>query len=66
MMVVCINSGSFHLTVNKKYEVEDYAVTSVNDYYITNDIGFKHVAESNLFIELIIIREQKLQQLGIL
>lgn len=75
MKVICIDSGSYHLTVNKIYEVENYYLwislngTTQNsnglDYYITNDIGYRHTVESTLFTTVPIIREQKLKQLGI-
>lgn len=71
MKVVCIDSGSYHLTVNKIYEVENYYLngttqnSNVLDYWLINDIGYSHAVESTLFTEVPIIREQKLQQLGI-
>ena len=71
MKVICIDSGSYHLTVNKIYEVENYYLNGTTqnsnglDYYITNDIGYRHTVESTLFTAVPIIREQKLQQLGI-
>lgn len=60
MKVICIDSGSYHLTVNKIYEVENYYLNGNNivtttqnsnglDYYITNDIGHRHTVESTLF-----------------
>ncbi len=71
MKVICIDSGSYHLTVDKIYEVEDYCGTThwVSskglDYWLVNDIGYSHGVESTLFTTVPIIREQKLQQLGI-
>jgi len=71
MKVICIDSGSYHLTVNKIYEVENYYLNGTTqnsnglDYYITNDIGYRHTVESTLFTAVPIIREQKLQQLGL-
>lgn len=59
----CIDKGSYKLTVGKIYMGEPIPIDNGNrifDYYITNDVGYKHGVESSLFIEVDIIRDIKL------
>ena len=69
MKVVCINSGQYWLTVGRIYDASiSPAYTTFQSricYVIANDLGIKHTVESYLFIELDIVRQQKLNELGI-
>ncbi len=73
MVVVCLDKSHYHLTVGKNYDVE---VISTNtgaftggfgneDYLVLNDLGTKHYVESRLFKELSVIRDEKINELGI-
>ena len=73
MILKCINTGGYHLTLNKVYNVELCTDCpsefnkgkNVFDYYIINDIGTRNAIESSLFINLSEHREEKLKLLGI-
>jgi hypothetical protein len=64
MRVVCIDSGSYHLTVGKIYDVS-LIKSKIFDYTISNDKGCNHYVESNLFIPLTEVRNKKLESIGI-
>jgi hypothetical protein len=65
LLVKCIDSGSYYLTVGKNYFVEKYD-NNVFDYWIINDIGHKHGVEKELFIlNVKEMRNEKLKKLGI-
>jgi hypothetical protein len=68
----CIDSGGYHLTPGKIYSATIFYITSeffpdktIFDYYITNDRGFLHGVESELFINVSELRDKKLNELGI-
>lgn len=67
MKVICINRGSYHLTVNKIYEVRINdtgmwsASSNIFDYVIVNDRGYEHFIESDLFKNLDEVREEKIK-----
>ena len=68
--MVCIDKGSYHLTEGKIYDLVQLCKDSddaskIFDYYVTNDIGCEHYIEGNLFIDLDVVREEKLNELGI-
>ena len=73
MLLKCINRGGYHLTVGKNYQAEIcsdapsdfFPGKQVFDYYIINDLGHRHGVEGNIFIDLDVIREKKLKELGI-
>lgn len=71
MRIVCINSGSYHLTKGRIYDVIEEVDVYSNDgvllfnYSIKNDIGVTHCAEKELFIPLSEVRDKKLTQIGI-
>ena len=76
MKVVCVNKGSYHLTVGKVYDVEESPVYHETDsgirtdkllfnYFVTNDKGYQHFVEGDLFIPLDDVRDKKLNILGI-
>lgn len=70
MKVVCIDIGSYHLTLGKTYDVVEISEIHntdhrLFDYKITNDKGISHYVEGNLFIKLEDMREEKLNSLGI-
>lgn len=73
MKLKCINTGGYHLTLNKIYETEicldtktfEQPLPASSDYYITNDIGIRHGLEKSLFINISEMREEKLKELGI-
>lgn len=62
MRVVCLDSGSYHLTVGKIYDV---VYIDKCGYIIINDIGYRHYIEENLFITLSELRLKKLNDIGI-
>lgn len=64
MKVVCIDKGSYYLTVGKVYDVDSYD-TPVFEYWIFNDMGVRHGVEEELFVELSEVRNDKLKELGI-
>lgn len=64
MKVVCINSGGYHLDVGKIYDV-DPIVDELFDYDIVNNLGYKHKIESHLFVDISVLRNNKLKTLGI-
>ena len=73
MILKCINKGSYHLTLGKNYQAEVcldvpsdfFPGKQVFDYYIINDLGHRHGVEGNIFINLDVVRESKLKELGI-
>lgn len=70
---MCINRGSYHLTKGKIYSAdicsdapsEYFPGKQVFDYYIINDREFRHGVEKGLFVDIVKIREGKLNSLGI-
>jgi hypothetical protein len=69
---MCINRGSYHLTKGKIYSAEIckdapkyFPGKQVFDYYIINDRGHRHAVEKKLFVDIVKIREEKLNELGI-
>ena len=70
---MCIRKGGYHITVGKIYNAEIcidspsefFPGKQVFDYYITNDIGHRHGIESNLFVDIVKVRQDKLNELGI-
>jgi len=60
MLVVCKNTGGYHLTLGKTYDVNEkylfplseFSGNPVFDYLIMNDLGVKHGIESDIFITL--------------
>lgn len=73
MLLKCINSRGYHLTVGKNYQAEIcsdapsdfFPGKQVFDYYIVNDKGVRHGIESNLFIRVDELRIKKLESLGV-
>jgi hypothetical protein len=73
MKLMCINRGGYHLTKGKIYlgEVcldapsEYFPGKQVFDYYIVNDRGIRHGVEKELFVDIVKIREDKLNRLGL-
>ena len=73
MILKCIRQGGYHLTPGKNYQAEVcldapsdfFPGKQVFDYYIINDLGHRHGVESNIFIDLDLVRESKLKELGI-
>lgn len=73
MLLKCIKTGDYHLTLGKNYlaEVCTDAPSEINlgsqvfDYYIVNDSGYRHGVEASLFIRVDELRIKKLQRLGI-
>jgi hypothetical protein len=70
MILKCINTGGYHLTLNKVYNAELYNMFNfegkkVFDYYIINDIGIRHGVKSSLFMNISEHRYEILKQLGI-
>lgn len=76
MKVICKDKGSYHLTIGKIYEVSNYQygdmivnqkrMVPINKpfkYLVTNDIGYKHGVEGNLFIKLSEYRNSKINQI---
>jgi hypothetical protein len=67
--MMCIDKGSYHLTEGKIYDLKrlskDSDAGKLFDYYVTNDIGHEHYIEGNLFIDLDVVREEKLNELGV-
>lgn len=73
MILKCINTAGYHLTLNKLYNAELCTDCpsefnkgkQVFDYYITNDIGIRHGIESSIFIDISEHRDEIFKQLGI-
>lgn len=73
MMLMCIDEGSYHLTKCKIYSAEICkdcpselrSGKQVFDYYIYNDKGFRHGVEKELFIDIVEVRQDKLEELEI-
>jgi len=66
MKVVCIDRGSYHLTIGKVYESEPVWKENkviLFKYWIINDKGVKHQVEEDLFIEMSIFRNDKIDQI---
>lgn len=68
--MMCIDKGSYHLTEGKIYDLVQLCKDSddaskIFDYYVTNDKGYEHHIEGNFFIDLDVVREEKLKELGI-
>lgn len=70
MLVICNNENSgYHLTKGKTYLVEYRdGITSEKDfvtmpYMITNDRGYQHFAEKNIFTPLHEFREQQINKI---
>lgn len=65
---MCINSGPYHLTEGRIYSVEENTNghhKKLLEYYIINDKGYRHLVEEELFIDIVEVRESKLNELGI-
>lgn len=73
MLLKCIKTGGYHLTLGKNYLAEVcidspsdfHPGKQVFDYYIVNDKGHRHGIEASLFIRVDELRIKKLQRLGI-
>ena len=68
MKVICINSAGYHLTVGKIYDVSDLKddrVKHLFQYLVKNDKDFTHAVEESIFKDLNMVREEKLNELGI-
>jgi hypothetical protein len=73
MTLMCIGEGRYHLTKGKIYNAEFCldCPSEVNpgkqvfDYYIVNDKGVRHGINKELFIDIVKVREDKLNELGI-
>ena len=73
MLLKCIKTGGYYLTLGKNYEAEVCTDApsefrpgkQVFDYYIVNDKGHRHGIEGNLFNRVDELRIKKLNQLGI-
>jgi hypothetical protein len=73
MRLMCIDKGPYHLTKGKIYSAEIctdcpsefFPGEQVFDYYIVNDRGYRHGVEKGLFVDIVKIREMKLNDLGI-
>ena len=73
MILKCVYSGSYHLTVGKHYFAEVctdalsdlFQGKQVFDWYIINDKGVRHGVEKELFVEVDKLRDLKLRTLGI-
>ena len=64
MKVICIDKGSYFLTLDKIYDAEIISDTSsVFWYQVINDIGICHGVEKELFRPLSDIREEKLNEI---
>ena len=68
--MMCIRQGGYHLTEGKIYDLVQLCKDSddaskIFDYYVINDRCYEHYIEGNLFIDLDVIREKKLNELGI-
>lgn len=68
--MMCIRQGGYHLTEGKIYDlvqlfkdIDD--ASKLFNYYVIDDKGYEHYVEGNLFIDLDLIREEKLNELGI-
>lgn len=62
VIALCVSSGSYHLTVGKRYELTN-SYSLVFDYDVFNDKGVKHGVERNLFVDLREVRSKKLELL---
>lgn len=62
MVVKCINSGDYHLTVGKVYLVA-ISLKYTDKYVIDNDWGFRHFVEPNLFIDVSDHRENLINEI---
>ena len=70
---MCVNRVSYHLTKGKIYSAdicsdapsEYFPGKQVFDYYVINDRGFRHGVEKGLFVDIVKVREGKLNSLGI-
>lgn len=60
--LVCINKGSYNLTVGKIYDALPY--DGLFDYVIVNDKNYTHGIENELFISLKEYRKLKLKELN--
>ena len=73
MLLKCIKTGGYYLTLGKNYEAEVCTDApsefrpgkQVFDYYIVNDKGHRRGIEGSLFIRVDELRIKKLQRLGI-
>ena len=68
--MMCIDKGSYHLTEGKIYDLVQLCkdiddASKLFNYYVIDDIGCEHHIEGNLFIDLDVVREEKLNELGI-
>lgn len=73
MKLMCIKKGGYHLTVGKIYNAvicddsasDFFPGRQVFDYSIINDNGIRHGIESDLFVDIVKVRQDKLNELGI-
>ncbi len=65
MKLMCIDKGSYYLTVNKIYYGEICKDFNGFEYYIFNDENILHGVEPGLFVDITEIRKQKLKELDI-
>lgn len=65
MRLMCIDVGSYHLTVGKIYNAERILdeYTHLFDWWIYNDKGYRHMVESQFFKTLYHVRANKLNEL---
>jgi len=73
MKLMCIRRGGYHLTKGKIYNAEIcddspsdfFPGKQVFDYYIVNDKGVRHGVNKEIFIDIVKVRQDKLNELGI-
>jgi hypothetical protein len=71
MLVVCKNTGGYHLTLGKTYNVNEkylfdkseFSDKPIFDYLIINDLGVEHGVESDIFITLKEERDMKINSI---
>ena len=68
MKVICINlKGNKYITIGRSYDVLNISTKSIAhiSYLITNNIGEREYYDSDCFKELSVIRNEKLESIGI-
>jgi cytochrome b involved in lipid metabolism len=66
MKVRCIKTSGYILTRGKIYDVDSYENKVFGEeYLIINDKGVEHTVEKYLFEDVNILRNKKLERLGI-
>lgn len=73
MKVICIDKGSYHLTVGRVYDVVNINKKigaypkgfNSTDYLVVNNLNVSHYVEHELFKKLSDARDEKLEKLGI-